>query len=127
MSLGITDLDVVYRETCEAHNEWQKILPHLGISSATIASISTECENSPHDCYRRGLAEWLKGEGRHWKDIVEALSNHTVGHSALAKKIEREQLVKDTVADDSVLSVLTQESDSQSAVPERQPSTTPVK
>ena len=125
MSLGIADLKVVYKETFDARNEWRSILLHLGVSSATITSIRRELQDKSADCYCEGLAEWLKGEGRHWRDIVEALSSPTVGHKALANKIEKEHLVRETVSNGGVLSVPTQES--QSILSKSQPSTTPGK
>ncbi len=35
--------------------------------------------------YREGLLEWLKGGEGSWRDIVKALSSHTVGHSMTGK------------------------------------------
>ena len=125
MSLGIADLRAVYRETFEARNEWQNILLNLGVSNATITSIRSEHRDKPADCYCEGLAQWLKGEGRHWRDIVEALSSPTVGHNSIASKIEKEYLVGESVANGQVLSVPIEES--QSTVSESQPSTIPDK
>ena len=121
MSLGIADVGVVYEETFEARNKWQNILLKLGVGIDTITSISIECRDKPDDCYRRGLEEWLKSEGRHWRDIVKALSSPIVGHHAIANKIERERLSKDAVANSEVFSIPAQES--QSTVSEHQPST----
>ncbi len=80
-------LNNVYRLTYDARDEWRNILVALEMSSATINSIGMQWRDKPEDCYREGLAEWLKGDGRAWVYILEALSNPTVGYKALAQKL----------------------------------------
>ena len=91
--IALHDLVTVYRVTYEARNKWQNILLALNVSRATIESIGVRCQSdSPDQCYLEGLSEWLKGAGkeqRRWEDLVKALSSPTVGHSNIAKEIER--------------------------------------
>ena len=90
MSLTISDLKKVYKATFEARNEWKNILLELEVSSATIDSIGEGCRDISKDCYREGLKKWLEGGERSWGDLVEALSSPIVGHSEIAKKVERD-------------------------------------
>ncbi len=90
--LTIADLNKVYSATFEARIKWRNILLALEISSGTIDSISTKWRDNPDDCYREGLSEWLKGEKRSWKHVVEALSSHTVGYSDIARTVERDHV-----------------------------------
>ena len=87
--ITVKDLKIVYNGTFDARNKWQNILLALNISKATIESIGTRCRDNPDDCYREGLTEWLKGGERSWRELVEALSNRTVGHDDIATEIER--------------------------------------
>ena len=90
--LTIADLNKVYLATFEARIKWRNILLMLEVSAATIRSISKEWANNPDDCYREGLLEWLKEGERSWKSMVEALSSPTVGHSDIARTVERDHL-----------------------------------
>ena len=92
MSIAIADLKKVYKTTFGARNEWKNILLELEVSSATIDNIGERCHDSPKDCYREGLKEWLEGGKRSWGDLVEALSSPTVGHSDIAMAIERDYI-----------------------------------
>ena len=98
MSLTILDLKKVYRTTFEAKTEWKNILLELEVSSATIKSIGTRCQDDPKECYREGLSEWLEGGERSWGDLVEALSSPTVGRSDIAMVIEREYIQSHSTA-----------------------------
>ena len=91
MSLTIADLIKVYVATFDARTKWRNILLLLGISNATVASIAVRCREDPDECYREGLAEWLKGGERHWRDMVEALSSPVVGNKDMARAIEKDQ------------------------------------
>ena len=90
MSITLKDLKKVYAATFAARNKWRNILLDLDVDSSTIDSISTKCLDIPDDCYREGLAYWLRGEERSWSDVVEALSSPTVGYDDIAMIIERE-------------------------------------
>ena len=92
MSLGIADLKKVYKTTFEARNKWKNILLELEVSSDTTDSIGEKYRDSPEDCYREGLKEWLKNGERNWRDLVEAFSSPTVGHGDLASVIEKEHI-----------------------------------
>ncbi len=94
MSNYLTDADLakLYRATFDGRSKWRYILLALDISSATIDRISVQWSNNPDDCYREGLSEWLKGGDRSWEYVVKALSSPTVGHSDIARTIERDHL-----------------------------------
>ncbi len=91
-NLTIADLNKVYLATFTARIKWRNFLLVLEISTDTIDSIGTKWRDNPDDCYREGLLEWLKGGERSWEDVVKALSNPIVGHSYLARTIERDHL-----------------------------------
>ena len=88
--LTIADLKKLYLVTFEARIKWRNILLILDISPATINNIGTKWRDDPNDCYREGLLEWLKGGERSWEDVVKAL--FIVGHSYIARTIERDHL-----------------------------------
>ena len=87
-----TDFKKVYTATFEARNQWRNILLVLDVSPATIDDVGTKCSNNPNDCYREGLKEWLKDGERSWEDVVKVLSSPTVGHSDLAKTVEKDHV-----------------------------------
>ena len=80
-------LNGVYTKTYKARNKWRNILLALKVDNATIDSIGAKWRDNPDNCYREGLDVWLRGEEKSWKDVVEALSSPTVGHSGIAKEI----------------------------------------
>jgi len=88
MSITITDLRVVYRETYNARAEWENILLELGVDKPTIDSIKLRCRDNPKDCYREGLSYWLTGGLRNWRDVVDALTSPIVDHNRLARIID---------------------------------------
>ena len=90
MSLTTKDLRKVYSRTYEARNKWQNILLALGVSNDTIVSIGKENRDSPDNCYRIGLSEWLSSGSGSWKDIANALADPTVGYNDIASGIEKE-------------------------------------
>ncbi len=90
--LTIEDLKKVYLVTFDARVKWRNILLVLDVSPATINNVGTNCRDNPEDCYREGLSEWLKGGERSWEDVVKALSSPIVGHSDIARTIERDHL-----------------------------------
>ncbi len=90
--LTIADLNKVYLATFDARIKWQNILLVLDVSLGTIDSIGTKWQNHPDDCYRDGLKEWLKNGEKTWQDVVEALSSPIVGHSDIARTIERDHV-----------------------------------
>ena len=59
----------------------------LGFTADEIDGIRKTFQNDPDDCYREGLSEWLKGGERSLKDLMEALSSPTVGHSDIAESL----------------------------------------
>ncbi len=97
--LTIADLGDLYIATCDARIKWRSILLALEISSDTIDSIGMKWSNDPDDCYREGLVKWLNEGERSWEDVVEALSNPIVGHSDIARIIERVHLQSTTLTD----------------------------
>ena len=90
--LTIADLKKLYLVTFEARIKWRNILLMLEVSAATLETIGNKWSNNPDDCYREGLLEWLKGGEGSWRNIVKALSSPTVGHSDIARTIERDHL-----------------------------------
>ena len=94
--LTIADLGDLYIATLDARIKWRNILLVLKISSDTIDSIGTKWRDNPDDCYREGLKEWLKGGERRWEDVIKALSSAIVGHSDLARTIERDHVLQPT-------------------------------
>ena len=90
--LTIEDLGDLYIATFDARIKWRNFLLVLKISSDTIDSIGTKWQDDPDDCYREGLKEWLKGRERSWEDIIKALSSPIVGHSDIARTIERDHV-----------------------------------
>ncbi|XP_064407251.1 uncharacterized protein LOC135352068 isoform X3 [Halichondria panicea] len=90
--LTIADLGDLYIATFDARIKWRNFLLVLKISSDTIDSIGTKWRDDPDDCYREGLKEWLKGGERSWEDVVKALSSPIVGHSDIARTIEKDHL-----------------------------------
>ncbi len=90
--LTIEDLNKVYLATFDARIKWRNILLMLEVSAATVETIGIEWSNNPDDCYREGLLEWLKGGDKSWEDLVAALSSPTVGHSDLARTVERDHV-----------------------------------
>ena len=92
MALTIADLKTVYVATFAARNKWRNILLVLDVNEATIESIGVQYRDNPDDCYRKGLAEWLNGGERHWRDVVEALSSPVVGYKDMARAIERDYI-----------------------------------
>ncbi|XP_064387204.1 uncharacterized protein LOC135335598 isoform X4 [Halichondria panicea] len=90
------DLIKLYLAVFDARNQWRNILLVLEVSSDIIDSIGTKWRNNPDDCYREGLKEWLKGGEGSWEDVVKALSSPTVGHSDLARTIERDHVLQPT-------------------------------
>ncbi len=98
-NLTIEDLKKVYLATFNARTKWKNILLILNVSSDTIDAIATRCQEIPENCYREGLKEWLNGGKGNWKDVVEALSSPIVGHSSVAKTIEKDHVLSNgTVA-----------------------------
>ncbi len=89
----------MYLATFDARIKWQNILLMLEVSAATLETIGTKCSNNPDDCYREGLLEWLKGGERSWRDIVKALSSPTVGHSDIARTVEKDHVHSTTPTD----------------------------
>ncbi len=81
-------LNGVYTKTYKARNKWRNILLALKVDHATIDSIGAKWRDNPDNCYREGLDVWLRGEEKSWKDVVEALSSRTVGHSGIARALE---------------------------------------
>ena len=94
--LTIADLNKVYLATFDARIKWRNILLMLEVSAATVETIGKEWSNNPDDCYREGLLEWLKGGDKSWRDIVKALSSPTVGHSDIARTIEKDHVQSTT-------------------------------
>ncbi len=90
--LTIADLGELYIATFDARIKWRNFLLVLEISTNTIDSIGTKWRNNPDDCYREGLKEWLKGGERSWEDVVKALSSPIVGHTDIARTIEKDHL-----------------------------------
>ncbi len=90
--LTIADLGDLYIATFDARIKWRNFLLVLKIPSDKIDSIGKEWNNNPDDCYREGLKEWLKGGERNWEDVVKALSCPIVGHSDIARTIEKDHL-----------------------------------
>ncbi len=66
---------------------------------STLKTIGNEWSNNPDDCYREGLLEWLKGGEGSWRDIVNALSSPTVGHSDVAMTVEKDHIQSTTPID----------------------------
>ena len=90
---------MVYRATFKAHKQWQNILLELEVSSDDLLNQFTQQhfvwgsrDNTMH-YYRDGLRKWLEGGERSWGDLVESLSSPTVGHSDIAKEIERDYIL----------------------------------
>ena len=98
-NLTIAGLNKVYLATFDARVKWRNILLMLEVSAATLETIDTKCSNNPDDCYREGLLEWLKGGERSWRDIVKALSSPTVGHSDIARTVEKDHVHSTTPTD----------------------------
>ena len=94
-SITIADLKVVYRATFKAHKQWLNILLELEVSYDVIESTRHKYRYSTSTaiCYHEGLRQWLEGGERSWGDLVEALSSPTVGHSDIAKEIERDYIL----------------------------------
>ncbi|XP_064407466.1 uncharacterized protein LOC135352232 isoform X2 [Halichondria panicea] len=90
--LTIADLGDLYIATFDARIKWRNFLLVLKIPSDTIDSIGKDWSNNPDDCYREGLKEWLKGGERSWEDVFKALSSPIVGHSDIARTIEKDHL-----------------------------------
>ncbi|XP_064407556.1 probable serine/threonine-protein kinase roco6 isoform X5 [Halichondria panicea] len=90
--LTIEDLGDLYIATFDARIKWRNFLLVLKIPSDTIDSIGTKWRDDPDDCYREGLKEWLKGGERSWEDVFKALSSPIVGHSDIARTIEKDRL-----------------------------------
>ncbi len=95
--LTISDLRDLYKATFDARIKWRNILLLLKISLDIIDSIGRKWRDSPDDCYREGLLEWLKGDERSWEDVVKALSSPIVGHSDIARTIERDHIQSTTL------------------------------
>ncbi len=91
-NLTIADLNKVYLATFDARIKWRNIMLMLEVSAATLETIGNEWSNNPEDCYREDLLEWLKGGERSWRDIVKALSSPTVGHSDIARTVEKDHV-----------------------------------
>ncbi len=89
LSINLDDLSAVYEETFQARAKWKQMLLALQVNNTTIETINIRCREDPDNCYLEGLSEWLKGEERSWTDVFEALSRSSVGHSDLAKVVER--------------------------------------
>ncbi len=64
----------------------------LNVSLGIIDSIGTKWQDNPDECYREGLKEWLNEGEKSWEDMVEALSSRIVGHSDIARTIERDHV-----------------------------------
>ncbi len=94
--LTIADLNKVYLATFDARIKWRNILLMLEVSAATVETIGKEWSNNPDDCYREGLLECLKDGDKNWRDIVKALSSPTVGHSDIARTIEKDHVQSTT-------------------------------
>ncbi len=94
--LTIDDLNKVYLATFDARIKWRNILLMLEVSAATVETIGKEWSNNPDDCYREGLLEWLKGGDKSWRDISKALSSPTVGHSDIARTVEKDHVQSTT-------------------------------
>ena len=90
--LTIADLGDLYIATFDARIKWRNFLLVLKIPSDIIDRIGKDWSNNPDDCYREGLKEWLKGGERSWEDVVKALSSPIVGHSDIARTIEKDHL-----------------------------------
>ena len=90
--LTIADLKKLYLVTFDARIKWRNILLILDVPSDTIDSIGTKWRDNPDECYREGLKEWLKGGKRSWEDVIKALSSPIVGHSDIARTIEKDHL-----------------------------------
>ena len=92
-SITIADLKEVYRASFEAHKQWLNILLELEVNSIDIEYTRFRYRDDTVSCYREGLRMWLEGGERSWGDLVEALSSPTVGHSDIAKEIERDYIL----------------------------------
>ena len=92
-SITIADLKVVYRAIFKAHEQWQNILLELDVSSDVIEKTRHKYHYDTVICYHEGLRQWLEGGERSWGDLVEALSSPIVGHSDIAKEIERDYIL----------------------------------
>ena len=92
MSFNVCDPKKVYRATFKARHRWQDILKELEVSSSDIELIGRRYYYDPMLCYREGLNQWFEGGERSWGDLVKALSSPTVGHSDIAKEIERDYI-----------------------------------
>ncbi len=97
--LTIADLNKVYLATFDARIKWRNILLMLKVSAATLKTIGNEWSNNPEDCYREGLSEWLNGGEGSWRDIIKALSSPTVGHSDIARTVEKDHVQSTTTTD----------------------------
>ena len=91
-SLATENLKEVYSKAYKARGKWSNILLALNVDNATIETIGMAHRESPDDCFRTGLSRWLSSGSGNWKDLVEALSDPTVGHQDIADSIEKEYL-----------------------------------
>ncbi len=104
LSISLDDLSAVYEATYQARAKWKQMLLALQVNNTTIETINIRCREDPDNCYLEGLSEWLKGEERNWTDVFKALSRSSVGHSDLAKVVER-RLTKATGNTESFFSL----------------------
>ena len=82
----------MFEVTFQAREEWRTILSALGVKDKQLDEIGTKGKHNSSRCYYEGYKYWLKsGESNQsWRDVVDILSDPIVGHTALAKRIEKE-------------------------------------
>ena len=90
IELSTNDLGSVLKAVFKASTKWYNIGLMLKVTVATLDRISSQFDD-PTDRLRKMLKAWLETAAATtltWKDIVDGLSDVTVGHSKLASEIE---------------------------------------
>ena len=90
MHAGIDDLFPVLKAIVDVSEKWLMLGLALGLKQPTLDRIKTDNGNSDSRKYEM-MKEWLKGTDGckpSWAELVNALREEIVGHSAIADKIE---------------------------------------
>ena len=88
MELSISDLGSVLTAVFKASTKWYNIGLVLNLAVVTLERIGSQFDD-PTDRLRETLKVWLETAAKPaWRDVVEALRSHVVGHSKLACDIE---------------------------------------
>ena len=90
--LKISDLQLVKSELWDARAKWRNLGEALMVSASSVDCIGIQQRDSPDNCLREMLAEWLRGVGeppRTWTSIIAALRTPSVDLGAIADDIEQ--------------------------------------